>query len=272
MKINPFVPIVLGLSLCFGWILFQRREAAPVPASEVVPASTQTRTAEIEPSPEAGSQPVTPYTFAKPSPDGIGKFFHGREIAHVMGHPAIGWLERENREDEEAPSRAIAALELAPNAVIADIGAGSGYYSFRIAPKVPLGRVVAVDIQPEMLEFLKKRSGELGIPNVTPHLGTISGVNMPPKSLDAALMVDSYHEFSEPAEMLTSLYQALKPGGRIFLLEYRAEDPDVPIKLLHKMTEAQARLEFESAGFRFVANRQELPWQHFLVFERPADN
>ncbi len=209
------------------------------------------------------------YTAGVASPDGIGKFYHGREIAHVMGHPAIGWLERDEREKEEAPTKAINALNLKEDAVIADIGAGSGYYSFRISPKVPKGRVIAVDIQPEMLDFLKKRSAELGITNVAPHLGKEDSVDLPPASLDAALMVDAYHEFSFPAEMLASLHSALKPGGRIYLLEFRAEDPNVPIKRLHKMTEAQARLELEGAGFRFVSNRRELPWQHFLVFEKP---
>lgn len=211
----------------------------------------------------------SPYLKQEATPGGIGKIFHGREIAQVMGHPGIGWLERENREDEEAPSKAIAMLELAKDAVVADIGAGSGYYSFRIAPKVPSGKVMAVDIQQEMLDYLKKRSGELGIPNVVPHLGKIDNINLPDASLDAALMVDAYHEFSEPAEMLASLFRALKPGGQIFLIEYRAEDPKVPIKALHKMSEAQARLEFESVGFRFVANRPGLPWQHLLVFQRP---
>lgn len=223
------------------------------------------------PSPPAITAPETaPYVFGDASPDGIGKFFHDREISHVMGHPAMGWLERDNREDEEAPSRAIAMMDLAASAVVADIGAGSGYYTFRISPKVPLGRVVAVDIQPEMLEFVKKRAAELGVTNVVPHLGTVGSVDLPENSLDAALIVDAYHEFSDPAEMLASLFHALKPGGRIFLLEYRAEDPAVPIKPLHKMTEAQARLELESAGFRFVENRDGLPWQHFLVFERPS--
>lgn len=212
---------------------------------------------------------ASPYIMQEASPGGIGKVFHGREIAQVMGHPGIGWLERENREDEEAPSKAIAMLELAQDAVVADIGAGSGYYSFRIAPKIPKGKVMAVDIQQEMLDFLKKRSGELGINNVVPHLGKIDAINLPDASLDAALMVDAYHEFSEPAKMLASLFKALKPGGQIFLIEYRAEDPKVPIKPLHKMSEAQARLEFESVGFRFVVNRVGLPWQHLLVFERP---
>lgn len=209
------------------------------------------------------------YTFAPASPDGIGKFFHDREIAKVMGHPAIGWLERGEREQEEAPSKAIAAIELAPDAVIADIGAGSGYYSFRISEKVPRGKVVAVDIQPEMLDFLRRRSAELKVTNVEPHLGAIDDLKLPANSLDAVLMVDAYHEFSHPREMLTSLHRALKPGGRIFLIEFRGEDPRVPIKPLHKMTVAQARQELEGEGFRFIGNLRPLPWQHLLVFERP---
>ncbi len=218
----------------------------------------------------AAAQPVPPaYTEGPATPDGTGKFFHGREIAKVMGHQAMDWLERDEREQEEAPSRAIAALDLSPDDTIADIGAGSGYYTFRIAPLVPRGSVVAVDIQPEMLEFLRGKAADLAVTNVRPHLGTIEDLKLPAASLDAALMVDAYHEFSHPAEMLASLKVALKPGGRIFLLEFRGEDPRVPIKPLHKMTEAQARLEFEGAGFRFLENRRTLPWQHFLVFEKP---
>lgn len=209
------------------------------------------------------------YASCKPSPDGIGKVHMGREIAQVMGHPGIGWLERTEREKEEAPSKAIAALGLAPDTVIADVGAGSGYYSFRLAPLLPKGRVVAVDIQPEMLDYLRKESARRGISNVQPHLGAVDGVGLPPASLDAALMVDAYHEFDHPVEMLASLHRALKPGGRIYLLEFRAEDPEVPIKPHHKMTEAQARRELEAAGFRFVVNKPDLPWQHLLVFERP---
>ncbi len=260
MKAALFAAAILALASGIGWVILRPLAQPPVAAPSVsLPV----------PAPAAVARPVA-YTYGQASPDGIGKFFHGREIAQVMGHPAMRWLERENREDEEAPSKAIAALDLAPHAVIADIGAGSGYYTFRIARKVPLGRVMAVDIQQEMLDFLQKRSVELGISNVVPHLGTVSGVDLPEGLLDAALMVDSYHEFSEPREMLDSLFKALKPGGKIYLLEYRAEDKNVPIKPLHKMTEAQARLEFESAGFRFVKNRDELPWQHFLVFERPS--
>lgn len=221
-------------------------------------------------SPTAVEMPA--YTTAHPSADGIGKFFMGREISHVMGHQGLNWLERDEREYEEAPSRAIALLELATDAVIADIGAGSGYYSFRIAPLVPKGKVIAVDIQQEMLDFLEAESAKRKVTNVQPHLGAIDEIKLPPDTLDAALMVDSYHEFSHPIEMLISLHKALKPGGKIYLLEYRAEDPRVPIKPLHKMSEAQARKELEVLGFTFVENKLGLPWQHFLVFEKSQNS
>ena len=252
---------VLAIALVVAWGWFRSPVPPAGPAASPTPPSATT--------PPTPAPAVVEYTTGPATPDGIGKFFHGREIAHVMGHPAIKWLERTGREMEEAPSKAIAAIDLAPNAVLADIGAGSGYYSFRLSEKVPQGKIVAVDIQPEMLDFLRKKSAELGITNVEPHLGTIEDVKLPAASLDAALMVDSYHEFSHPREMLASLHHALKPGGRIFLLEFRGEDPKVPIKPLHKMTEAQARLELESAGFRFVSNLRPLPWQHFMIFERP---
>ena len=248
------VALVMGAGTC-AFIFWSGRE----PETAQAPANPPVAAPKLE----------NAYTTGPASADGIGKFFHGREISKVMGHPAIGWLERDEREREEAPSRAIEALDLQPNAVIADIGAGSGYHAFRIAPKVPLGSVIAVDIQQEMLDFVSKRAKELGITNVRPHLGAIDDLKLPPASLDAAWMVDSYHEFSHPQEMLASIFKAMKPGGRLFLLEFRAEDPRVPIKPLHKMTEAQAKLELESAGFRFVSNLRPLPWQHFLVFSRP---
>jgi SAM-dependent methyltransferase len=253
MKILPTFALFLAAAVGFGWVI-QAHGKPPATLTEAVKPA----------------QAV--YVTGKASPDGIGKFFHGREIAQVMGHPGIGWLERDEREKEEAPTKAIAAMDLAPDAVIADIGAGSGFYSFRISPKVPKGKVMAIDIQPEMLEFLTKRSGELKITNVIPHLGAIDDLKLPPASLDAALLVDAYHEFSHPAEMLASLVRSLKPGGRVFLVEFRGEDPAVPIKPLHKMSEAQARLEFEAAGLRFVTNRRDLPWQHFMVFQRPPAN
>jgi ubiquinone/menaquinone biosynthesis C-methylase UbiE len=256
---SRLVPLlaVLVIALIAAWSWLRTPTPPAGPAASPAPSATPVAPVFVE------------YTTGPASPDGIGKFFHGREISQVMGHRAIDWLERNNREQEEAPSKAIAAIDLAPDAVLADIGAGSGYYSFRLAEKVPQGKIVAVEIQPEMLDFLRKRSTELGITNVEPHLGTIEDVKLPAASLDAALMVDAYHEFSHPREMLASLRHALKPGGRIFLLEFRGEDPKVPIKPLHKMTEAQARLELESAGFRFVSNLRPLPWQHFMIFERP---
>lgn len=251
---HPALTAVLLLLATVGLYLWSKPAAvASAPAAPAAPAPVV--------APAYGTCPR--------SPDGIGKTWMGREISQVMGHPGIGWLERDNREKEEAPSKAIALLELAPDAVLADIGAGSGYYSFRIAPKIPRGRVVAVDIQPEMLDFLKKESARLGIPNVQPHLGAIDDVKLPPASLDAALMVDAYHEFDHPVEMLASLRSSLKPKGRIYLLEYREEDPKVPIKPHHKLSEAQARKEFEAAGFRFVMNKPDLPWQHLLIFEKP---
>ena len=253
MKSIPTSAFVLAASVGFGWLTQAQGEPPAAPVEAAKPAAAV-------------------YLSKKASPDGIGRFFHGREIAQVMGHPGIGWLERDEREKEEAPGKALAAMDLAPDAVVADIGAGSGFYSFRISPKVPQGKVMAIDIQPEMLEFLTKRSGELKITNVIPHLGAIDDLKLPPSSLDAALLVDAYHEFSQPAEMLASLVRSLKPGGRVFLLEFRGEDPAVPIKPLHKMTEAQARLEFEAAGLRFVTNRGDLPWQHFMVFQRPLAN
>jgi ubiquinone/menaquinone biosynthesis C-methylase UbiE len=261
-----FLPIVLAaaMAVAAAWAWHRHTADDPAEAGE----GTAPAAAVAPPALAAEPTPVE-YTYAPASPDGIGKFFHGREISQVMGHQGINWLERSEREQEEAPLKAIAAIELAPDAVIADVGAGSGYYSFRISEKVPRGKVVAVDIQPEMLDFLRRRSAQMKITNVEPHLGAIDDVKLPEASLDAALMVDAYHEFSHPREMLASLRRALRPGGRIFLLEFRGEDPLVPIKPLHKMTEAQARKELEGAGFRFVSNLRPLPWQHFMIFERP---
>jgi len=212
---------------------------------------------------------VSVYESGPPTRDGIGKYYQGREIAQVMGHQGIPWLERDNREDEEAPSKAISLIELEPGQAIADIGAGSGYYSFRIAQRFPESKVVAVDIQPEMLDFIKRRSRELNVSNVEIQLGSIESVKLPAESIDAALFVDAYHEFSHPYEMMSSIYSALRPGGVVYLLEYRAEDPKVPIKPLHKMTQAQAKKEMGFVGFEWVETKNDLPWQHFMIFAKP---
>jgi len=223
---------------------------------------------------EVTEEPFSPKPFAygtrKASRDGSGKIYMGREISLVMGHEGIHWLERTNREGEEAPSKAVKGLELKPDAVVADIGSGSGYYTFRIAPMVPQGKVIGVDIQPEMVAFLGEKATDLNVTNVESHLGKIDSVQLPAGSVDAVILVDAYHEFSHPNEMMQSIVDALKPSGRVYLLEYRAEDPAVPIKPLHKMTEAQAIAEMEAVGLHHLRTDEFLPWQHFMVFENPA--
>jgi FkbM family methyltransferase len=251
--------LLLGLLVWHPW----RGDTPPPDPGISLPNFTGTKAKKDPPREHPG------YREEVASIDGIGKFYFDREIAHVMGHTGITWLEREDRETEEAPTRAVAALGFKPDAIVADIGAGSGYYSFRMATMVPDGEVIAVDIQPEMIAHVEARAEDEQVANVRTHLGTIEGVNLPPESIDAALMVDAYHEFSHPYEMMTSIFEALRPGGRVILLEYRAEDENVPIKPLHKMTEAQVIREMEAVGLKFAVNHDFLPWQHFLVFEKP---
>lgn len=200
------------------------------------------------------------------NPDGIGKFYLGREIAQVMGHLGAGWLERPSREREEQPQALIDHLKLNPNAVVADIGAGTGYFSFRIAPLVPEGKVLAVDIQPEMIDILNFLKQENGIANVEPVLGTLTDPHLKPESVDLALMVDAYHEFEFPQEIMTAIAQALKPNGRVMLVEYRGENPFVAIKRLHKMTQRQARKEMAAVGLTWLETQHFLPQQHVMVF------
>src|ERR1700687_5904825 len=194
--------------------------------------------------------------------DGIGKFYMGREIAQVMGHQAADWLERPEREKEEQPTKLIDALKIKPGEVIADIGAGSGYYSFRLSKLVgPKGKILAVDIQPEMLDILRKRMKEQIVKNVEPIQGTITDPKLPANSVDTILMVDVYHEFDHPFEMTVAMVKALKPGGRMIFVEFRMEDPDVPIKLVHKMTQKQVTKEMEPHPLRWVKTLDVLPWQ-----------
>lgn len=217
------------------------------------------------------AKPPSPlYEFrAEHSPEGIGKFFLGREIAQVMGHEAADWLERPERQVEERPDLLMAALKVPAGATVADIGAGTGYYSWRLAQAVgPRGRVLAEDIQPEMLERLRTELARRGFTNVVPTLGTITDPKLPPNRVDLVLLVDVYHEFSAPFEMLTALTAALKPGGRIAFVEYRAEDPRVPIKLLHKMSEAQVRREAALLPLEWVETSRSLPWQHVIIFRK----
>lgn len=210
------------------------------------------------------------YQRVRPSRDGIGKVYLGREISHVMGHLGAAWLERPTRIQEERTDLLIEALPLSSSAVVADIGAGTGYFSFPIAARVPGGRVLAVDIQQEMLDIIEARIADGAPANVETVLGTKSDTRLPEGQVDLILIVDAYHEFSDPLAMGRSMARALKPGGRLVLIEYRKEDPGVPIKPLHKMSEAQARREMAAIGLEFERNDDFLPQQHFLVFVKPG--
>ena len=195
----------------------------------------------------------------------------GRQYAQPMGVQGASWLERTEREEEEEPDRALRLLKIAKGATVADVGAGSGYMSVRMAKIVgPTGRVYANDIQAGMLELLQKNVAKAKLGNVVPVLGTFDDPKLPAGALDLVLMVDVYHEFSEPQAMLRHIHESLKPDGRMVLLEYRAEDPSVPIQPLHKMTVAQAKLEIEHEGFTLARVQNDLPRQHVLTFTKAA--
>lgn len=206
------------------------------------------------------------YTFKKGDINGIGKWYMGREIANVMGFQGIGWLERSNREKEENVSNLIQNMKIESNDKIADIGAGSGYHVFRMAPLVKDGVVYAVDIQSEMLEAINIKIELNNINNIKTILGNEKSIQLPKNSVDKILMVDVYHEFNFPKEMIRSIKNALKPDVELFLIEYRGEDPRVPIKKIHKMSEKQAQKEMEANGFTLRENIRNLPWQHCMIF------
>jgi precorrin-6B methylase 2 len=191
----------------------------------------------------------------------------GRRYAPVMGYQGAPWLERSEREDEEAPDIALNVLKIAKGSSVADIGAGSGYITVRLAARVgPTGRVYANDVQPQMLNILGRRLLDRKITNVTLIEGTFDDPKLPPAAVDLVLMVDVYHELSEPQAMLRHLRASLKPGGRLVLLEYRKEDPAVPIKPEHKMSVAEAKMEVEAEGFTLLKVDEALPRQHILIF------
>lgn len=204
------------------------------------------------------------------NPDGIGKFYLGREIAQVMGHQGAAWLERPNRQVEEQPDAVVKALNFQPTDVVADIGAGTGYFSFRISPLVPDGKVFAVDVQPEMIDILNFFKQDYQAMNVEPVLGSETDPHLAANSVDLALMVDAYHEFAYPQEMMQGIVSALKPGGRVVLLEYRGENPLIPIKGLHKMTQRQVRKEMQAVGLVWQQTQEFLPQQHLMIFQKPA--
>ena len=211
-----------------------------------------------------------PYSTGEASRDGIGKFYMDREISKVMGHLGAGWLERPQREQEERTDLLVENLNLQPSNHVVDLGAGSGYFSFRIAPKVPQGKVYAVDISKEMLAIVRAKMKKMKFENVMPVHSTITDLNVKEGTIDCIFIVDAYHEFSHPLEMGQSIFRALKPGGKLILIEYRLEDPLVPIKKLHKMSQKQAVKELSVVGLQWSKTLDFLPQQHFMIFQKPA--
>jgi len=214
----------------------------------------------------ASVRPLQAEDAAIPPP---ARFYKGREIAQTMHYEGAGWLVRESRQREEDCETLLRVLDIKPGDTVCDMGCGNGFYSLKIAPLVgKRGKVVAVDIQREMLELLKERAAAERITNIRPVLGTLVDPKLPEKSVDLMLMVDVYHEFSHPEQMLAAIRRSLKPTGRVALVEFRAEDPEVPIKPLHKMSKEQIMKEFPPNGFKLVDEFDELPWQHVMFFQR----
>ena len=218
----------------------------------------------------AGHAPRPLYeTRAVHDPDGTGKFYMGREIAQVMGFGGIEWLDRPERQNEERPTMVIDALGLRGGEVVADLGAGSGYFSFRIAPKVGnAGKVLAVDVQDEMLQTIRTRMVAQKVTNVEAVKASETDPHLRANSVDIVLMVDVYHELSYPFEVLTKVREALKPDGRVVFVEYRKEDPGVPIKPVHKMSVEQLEKEMQVIGLAHVQTLETLPSQHIVIFKK----
>ncbi len=206
------------------------------------------------------------YTYKKGDSNGIGKWYMGREIAHVMGFQGINWLNRPEREQEENTSILLDNMDIGVHDILADIGAGSGYHVFKLASMADKGLVYAIDIQDEMLAELRKNKVNSKVNNVEIIKGREKTVNLPENSVDKVLMVDVYHEFNYPMEIITSIKKALKENGKIFLIEYRGEDDSIAIKKLHKMTQEQAIKEMQAAGMKLEQSIDNLPLQHCMVF------
>jgi predicted methyltransferase len=216
-----------------------------------------------------GQNQDTFYTHKTPSYGGSGKVFMGREIAAMQGFEGAEWLERSNRQEEENSMEAVKHFPLKPGSIIADLGAGTGYYTFLLAPKVPLGKIYAVEVQDEYIDYLHKKINKTRFKNIEVIKGIETNPNLPKGKLDLVFMVDVYHEMAYPREMLAAIKNSLKPGGLILLLEYKAEDPEVPIKELHKMSLIQVDRELKSQGFIKESIGEFLPWQHFILYKKP---
>lgn len=247
--------------------------AVALTSMAVAPLAAQDAPAQEEGQPKAkgAAKPKAKRERPAPPPHEHGdKTYMGREIAAVMSYLGAEWLYRASRMEEEEPERMLDALEIEPGMTVADVGAGVGYHSLRLANRVgPKGRVYATDVQPQMISMLRQNAAEAKAKNVTPVLCTASDPKLPAGKVDLILMVDVYHECSDPENTLKGLHKALKPGGRLVLVEFRAEDPGVPIKPEHKMTVEQVRKEIEPQGFAFQKLHDFLPWQHIIVFQKP---
>lgn len=243
--------------------VFSQTSAVPV-------AATDRPTPDVDAGPDAPeAEAADRYLVVPASPDGIGKSYLGREISAVMGWQGAAWLEREEREREERTDLLLDALALRPGMVVADIGAGTGYLSRRMAPAVmPGGKIWAVDVQTEMIELLQASAKRDGLTQIEARRAAVDDVSLPASSVDLAIMVDVYHELAYPYEVMTSLMKALKPGGRIVFVEYKAEDPSVPIKPLHKMSEAQIKTEAAIFALDWERTVSSLTWQHVVVFRK----
>jgi len=245
--------IVMAMLSCLLWL-------APPAWADTAAAPAQAAQKDI----------AVPYeSLTRASDDGIGKRYLGREIANVIGHRGAYWLERSSRALEERPDLLIKALALKPEMVVADIGAGTGYFSAPMARRLTQGRVYAVDIQPEMLALMERYKAESGIENVELVLSTESDPKLPDAVLDLALMVDAYHEFEYPFEMMQGVVESLKPGGMAVLAEYRGEDRLSTIKPHHKMTQRQTKKEMSAVGLDWVKTDESLPEQHLMFFQKP---
>ena len=207
------------------------------------------------------------YTFGKPSPGGTGKFYMGREIPEINGPPDAAWLDRTSREAEEHTEKVAANLDLKPDDVVADIGAGTGFFTFRINPLVPDGIVYAEDIDPDMIKVIDRRKANRHADNVTTVLGTVTDPKLPKSSVDLVLLVETYHAFTYPKEMMQAIRTSMKPGARLVIIEHRKSSP--PSNPLEAIPKAQLVAEMEAAGFTLIADKDVLPVQNFLVFQKP---
>jgi ubiquinone/menaquinone biosynthesis C-methylase UbiE len=266
----------LLLGLAFGATAQEKR-----PTADKAERSTERKSSEskddgamsVEPAERAdqfAAKPNPGYSFKRDhDPNGTGKFYLGREIALVMGHEGWEWLERPEREEEEEPIKMVEALELKAGEVAADVGAGSGYVTWMLSKKVgDQGKIYAVDIQPEMLALLRVKMKKLGVVNVEPTQGTTQNPKLPADALDLIVMVDVYHEFSHPYEMVAEMTKSLKEGGRLVFVEYRKEDPEVPIKEVHKMSVEQVKKEMSLFALEYQKTVDVLPRQHIIIFAK----